>query len=729
MAIRSSAKHSANSSDEASFLETKEEGERLQGIASFLLKEYEACKNARTSIEKEWYENLAFYLGNQWSVWGRNGSALGGKLVTPGAPPWRTRLTVNRIQPIIRTELSRVTSTKPSASVAPASSEDEDLFAAQAAEQVWDSVYREKNIHRSFSRAAFWMLITGCGYLKDYWDPSKRDRTNKMDGDIHVESVTPWHIFVPDLTLEEIEDQPYVIHSKVVPINQIYRMYPELKGKVKPSVVSENEIMENTKLKIGTNNAPDSTLMLEFWIKPGFHEAFPQGGMVTIVDTFIVQYTEPEAGWPYEHEEYPFIKFDHIPTGKYYADSVIVALRALQREYNRTRSQVVEAKNRMAKPQLTAVEGSVDPHKITSEPGQVIFYKAGFNPPTPLPLQGLPAYVLQELDRIVLDMEDISAQHQVSKGNVPPGVTAATAISYLQEKDDSVLSHTYASIEQGMEKLGRQILSYVVQFWDVPRIIKVTGVDGAFDAVTLKGSEISNGTDLRVEGGSSLPTSKAARQALIMDLMKMGFIPPEKGLEIMEIGGVQKLYEQLRVDERQAQRENLRMKSLDPQAIAQHEQMRSQFDQMVAASQEDAMMQQEIIPPELPELAAPTEEPGNLPFASGERQPIPEGAETDPTTGAPLAPPPLVPVNTWDNHAVHIDVHNRFRKGQAFELLSEEHKALFEEHVRMHADALNQSAMQAQMMGDPSGGMGVPPLDQGAGGEMPPELQQMMEGQ
>ena len=47
----------------------------------------------------------------------------------------------------------------------------------------------------------------------------------------------------------------------------------------------------------------------------------------------------------------------------------------------------------------------------------------------------------------------------------------------------------------------------------------------------------------------------------------------------------------------------------------------------------------------------------------------------------------------------------------------------------MHADALNQSAMQAQMMGDPSGGMGVPPLDQGAGGEMPPELQQMMEGQ
>jgi hypothetical protein len=333
---------------------------------------------------------------------------------------------------------------------------------------------------------------------------------------------------------------------------------------------------------------------------------------------------------------------------------------------------------------------------------------------------------MQELDRIVMDMEDISAQHQVSKGNTPSGVTAATAISYLQERDDSVLSHTYLNIEQGYEKLARQVLSFVVQYWTVQRTVKVTGVDGAFDALALKGSDIKNGTDIRMEAGSALPVSKAARQALLMDMMKMGFIDPNKGLELMEIGGVQKLYEQLKVDERQAQRENMRMKTMDPQAIAQHMQMQQQFEQMQQMAQQDAQMQQDIIPPELPELAAPTDQPGNLPFASGERSPQVPGAEVDPATGMPLAPGPLVPVNTWDNHAVHIDVHNRFRKGQAFELLSEEQKILFEDHVRLHAEALNQSAMAAPL--DASGGMGVPPMSQSEGGQPPtPDgMQQMM---
>jgi hypothetical protein len=205
-----------------------------------------------------------------------------------------------------------------------------------------------------------------------------------------------------------------------------------------------------------------------------------------------------------------------------------------------------------------------------------------------------------------------------------------------------------------------------------------------------------------------------------MDLMKLGFIDPQKGLEMMEIGGVQKIYEQLRIDERQAQRENMRMKTMDPAQIQQYAQMTQQYQQMQQMQQAEAVIQPSIIPPELPELAAPTDEPGNLPYASGERSPedIIPGTEVDQLSGEPLAPPPLVPVNTWDNHAVHIDVHNRFRKGQAFELLTEEHKQLFEEHVQLHAMALNQSAENAQT----TGGMGVPPMSQSeGGGDMPPE--------
>ena len=710
------------------YLDQREQDEYNKGLATWVNEEYQKCKSARQAVERQWYVNLEMYNGNHWVVWGRG--ALNGKLVTPKAPPWRTRIVVNRIKPIIRTEISRLTSQKPNASVVPASSEDEDLFAAQAGEQVWESVYSTKTVHKTLRRAAWWLCITGVGYIKTYWDASKVDNFSKATGDFSIEAVTPFHVFVPDLTIEEIESQPYVIHAQVLPIERVRMQYPELEGKINPSVVAQSEIIDNARLNIQANNKPDSCLVLEMWLKGGVHKDFPNGGLIRVVDNYVVV---NENVFPYEHGEYPFIKFEHIPTGKYYSESVIVDLAGLNREYNRTRSQIIENKNRMARQALVAVEGSVDPAKITTEPGQVILYKPGFNPPTPLPTAGLPNYVLQELDRILMDMEDISSQHAVSKGNVPPGVTAATAISYLQEKDDSVLSHSYASIEEGLEKLARQTLVLAVQYWNTARVVKVTGTDGAFDALAFKGTDLKNATDIRMEAGSALPTSKAARQAFIMDMMKMGFIPPEKGLEMMEIGGVNKIYEQLRVDERQAQRENLRMKSIDPAEIEQHYQQVDALQNFAQTLPEQSMAQQAAIPPELQGDLMPDGSPdsmsGNLGMAGADPQQMINsmGLETDPQTGQPLMPPPLVEVNTWDNHASHIEVHNRFRKGQSFEFLTEAHKRLFEDHVSMHAKALMQSSMAAPPMdGMPQDGQGASlPGDMGVppdGSAPPPEM-------
>ena len=729
--MQTAPNNSPNSTSRASifdgvrrYLSEKEQREHDLDIARWVKSEYARCKSARQSQERTWYSNIEMYNGNHWAVWGVG--TLNNRLLVPKAPPWRTRLTINRIRPIIRTEIARMISQKPNASVVPASSEDQDLFAAQAAEQVWESTYTNKGINKVLRRAAFWTAVCGVGYIKDWYDDSKTDPKTGDKGDFCIQQITPFHIFVPDLMEEEIENQPYVIHAEALPVGKAYMMYPELEGKLNPSVQVASEIVDNTRLKVAINNNPDAVLVLEMWLKPGAHKNYPNGGMVRIVEDYVVE--NHEDGIPYDHGEYPFTKFDHIPTGKFYSESVIVDLREIQREYNRTRSQIVESKNRMAKPQLMAPEGSIDPKKITSEPGQVILYKQGFNPPQPLPLQGLPNYVVEELNRIVVDMEDISAQHQVSKGSVPPGVTAATAISYLQEKDDSLLAPTYASIEEGMEKLARHVLNNAVQFWTLERTVKVTGVDGSFDAMVLKGSELKNGTDIRMEAGSALPTSKAARQAFLMDMMDRGFIPPEKGLEMMEIGGVQKIYEQLRIDERQAQRENLRMKSMNPEEVAQHYQMTDQFMQMKQGMEQAYTEQNAAVPPELAADLAPdgSEPGGNLSMlgadpAQLEQQMELPGAGTDMQTGEPLMPGPLVPVNTWDNHAVHIDVHNRFRKTQAFELLPEEIKRLFEEHVSTHAMALTQSAGAVDM----SGGMGVPQLSQGEGGQMPPEMMGM----
>jgi hypothetical protein len=621
---------------------------------------YKQIKAARSSIERQWYINLSFYFGKQYvNLVSTSSNASGNnfRLYTPQAPPWRVRMVANKVRPIIRTELAKVTAQKPNATVYPASNDDRDIFAARAGEQIYDSLYRRKKMKNVLRRAQFWNLICGNGYIKDWWDPTAFDPDGTTPGDIMIAPETPFHIMVPDFREEEIEDQPYLIHASTKSPEWVRAHYGKaLKGiNINPNTAGATDILENSFLNLvgASQLTKDSVLCLEVWIKPGGHKLFPEGGMFTLLGDTIVQavglQNEP---WPFSHNQYPFTKFDHIPTGKYYSDSVITDLIPLQKEYNRTRSQIVEAKNRMAKPQLMAYQGSINPSQITTEPGQVILVKQGFQMPMPLRLEPLPQYVIEELNRCQSDMDDISGQHEITKGRVPPGVTAATAISYLQEQDDSKISHTIDSIEDGMEKIANHWLSHVVQFWDVPRIVKVVGNDGSYDAQALKGSDLRGNTDIKVEAGSALPTSKAAKQAYVMDLMKMGFIPPEEGLKVLEFGGVEKLYDEMQQDVRQAQRENLRMQEPDPQV-------------MMAALQAQQ-------------------------------------------TGQPVEPG--VPVNSWDTHPVHITTHNKFRKSAAFEQLDDAVKQEFEAHVQQHqAIIAQQYAQQMQMGGAPGAAPGGPP--------------------
>lgn len=614
------------------------------------------CRTVRQQIERQWYINMAFYIGKQnvavIPISSASSAATGVRLYIPPAPYYRARPIINRVRPIIRTELAKLTAQKPTATIVPATGEDRDLQAAQAGEQIWDSIYREKKIKSTFGRTMLWTLCTGIGFMKTYWDPNKKDAAGNQ-GDFCYENVTPFHMFVPDMLCEDIEDQPYIIHIQTKSPEWVKVNYPGIKAQ--PNVMEANDILNDSFLQlVGAGDfRKNSILCYEVWVKPGQLEFMPKGGMYTIIGDTVVQISE--NGNPYMHQQYPFVKFGHIPTGRFYPDSVINDLVPIQREYNRTRGQMIEAKNRMAHPQLLAAEGSVDASKINTEPGQVILYKLGFPPPQPLPLQNLPSYVVEEVGRLLLDFEDISGQHQVSKGQVPPGVTAATAISFLQEQDESMLSTTFQSIEEGFEKIGFQTLNYVKQYWDVPRMVKVVGRDGQFSVLAFQGSDLRDNTDIRIEAGSALPTSKSAKQALLMDLMSQGFIPPEKGLELMNVGGVQRLYEEIQIDSAQASRENMKMSTITDQD------MNTYLSTFIGI--DPATQQQMLVDPN-----------------SG--QPLVDGM------GQPTAPPLIVPVNSFDNHQIHIQIHNNYRKGQEYEQLEQRLKDLFEEHVNQHMMAM-----------------------------------------
>ncbi len=652
-------------------------------LVAWVLSEARKCESARTKEQLQWYRNLSLYEGKHDFRVGAPGSLAQDRLFQPPRQKGQAKKVINRIKPIVRTQISRLISQKPSSSAVPASSEDQDLFAAQAAEQILQSQYDKRNLRKAFTQAAFWISITGNGFIKTWWDPNLFDRYSQMPGDIDYGSVPPFNILVPDLRIQEIQEQPYVIHTYTKSVTWLQTFFAErLQGiKLQPSARSASTFLDEAyyKLQGSKESEPDSCVIREVWVKPGACLLMPQGGLVTLVDDNIVQITD--QGIPYQHGDFPFTHFTDIPSATFYASSVIQDLEVLQLEYSSLRSQIAESREKMAKPQLLAPKGSISAAKVTNTVGLVIEYRPGMERPNPLPLTQLPQYIFEEQAQILSDMEDLSGQHQVSKGQTPPGVTAATAIGFLQEKDDTFLATTYGSIEYGWVSIGRQTLALAQQFWNVARTVKVVGEDGIFDVQSFSASDLVDGTDVRVEPGSALPESKSARIATLLDLMNMGHISSQDGLAMMEIGGVSKIVDNLQVDQRQAMRENLLMRKLTDEEI-------DKFD----------MIWQNLV------------QQGDM-------------AAVDPQSGLPLEAPPVVPVNTWDNHEVHIEIHNRFRKSQQYAQLSQRVKATFETHVQHHQMAMQEAAMSQALMSIPSDGTDPTAMDagdpQGALGIMP----------
>lgn len=626
------------------------ESARKTKLAAWVHQQYEESRRARAKFERQWYYNLQFYRGNQNVAFRRvPTSSAGYKLAVPPAPPWRVRPVINRIRPIVRREIAKLTAQRPTFVVVPATYDDQDQASARVAEQVLEARYSDLSIARTQRLAVWWASICGTSFIKDYWDPSKGPQvTSELGGgqqagsmpagDSCVEALDAFHLFVPDLRQPGLDGQPWVIHAATHSAEYVKTYF----GVERPAkTVQATELFTDDLLQgAGAPKPTGQVLVLECWLQPGAHPDFEAGGMVTVVGGQVVI---EHKGPVYQHAELPFTKLDVIETGTFYSASTIEDLIPLQQMYNRQRGQIIENANTMGKPKWLAPAGAVNASQIDSEPGQVISYQPVGPAPQMIQPPPLPEYVQALPETALRDMDDISGQHEISRGQSPGQVTAATAISYLQEQDETMLSYAVASLEDGMARIGKHLLSHAVQFWGAPRLVKVVGDDGSFDAVQFGGNMLRGEVDVRVQAGSALPTSRAARQATALELYKLGAFgapgSPEaatKLLEVLDMAGMEAALEDWRIDQREAQRENT----------------------LLAA-------------------------------------------------GQPAA------VQPWQNHAAHIVVHNRYRKGQKFLTLPPEIQQLFAVHVQEH----EQANMMQQMVAAGAGmGPTGPSGNEGPGG-------------
>jgi hypothetical protein len=121
---------------------------------------------------------------------------------------------------------------------------------------------------------------------------------------------------------------------------------------------------------------------------------------------------------------------------------------------------------------------------------------------------------------LVLRLVDmITGLTDVTEGRNPVGVTAASAIQALQEKAQTQYREKIRNNDIYLEEEGRMFISLGQNWFTEEQMLNYAG-KGEEKMIPFRGTEFQGECAFHIEGGSTLPHNRAARQATMIELAK-----------------------------------------------------------------------------------------------------------------------------------------------------------------------------------------------------------------
>jgi hypothetical protein len=556
----------------------------------------------RRRYEGDAYLNLAFLTGHQWVRW--DNTRLFKVEIDDGS--WE-QTTDNRIRPFVRTEIAKLTKNKPTFIAVPKSSSDNDISAARFAADALEYSWQNFNLAAKLRQALLWSRVTPAGFWKVWWDKSigrKRpvlvygqdhEQAGKLVrdqfggpldpngqipenapyeqrqvavGEICVELRSFFHVYLdPHVPESGIEDAEWIGEEAVYSRGWVKRHFPDFADHIQydqdPTPGAMEARLPFAGLTPSTTGAGKGAKIRELWTEDEHY--------VWCGDTQMLQ--EPN---PYPWLPYVAFRASPVP-GRFYGDPVINDLRPLQVDLNMRESQVAEHTGRLGNPPLLIPSTMWEEfNSWEAMPGDKIPYQDTGSPtsmPQFLQMPPLGDGIENDIARKLNSMMEISGQHEVSQAQVPQGVTAAAAISQLQEADNTRMGPDVYDMEGAITRAGQMILWLMGHYYEDGRMLTVSGEGGEWDFRAWKRG-ITTGVDtVRVQEGSMMPQSQGANQAAIQQFATLfsqnnpGAITPRgwaNVLQKMQVGGLEAFFAQINRDQQQVNDENRRMAQGEP---------------------------------------------------------------------------------------------------------------------------------------------------------------------
>ena len=459
------------------------------------------CTTADTMNRSEAIEDLKFSAGEQWPVEIQNSRTLES----------RPCLTINKVDAYCRQIVNNIRQQRPRIKVHGVNNEADAKMA-----EVWQGICRHIEVNsdadQAYDTAVDHAVRMGWGYLRITTDYIRED---SFDQEIYIKPIhNPFTVyFDPNSTSPDGADAERALITEVIDKKVFAEMYPDADQGVgftqRGSGDSNAEWVNKEDIRIAEyfyTVRKDTELIVLANGETGYIEDYDGDPEYIIKRRKTVKkeirwakltgmQVLEEGVWPGRF--IPIIPvYGHriVIENKHKKFGIVRQARDPQRMFNFWTTALTESIALAPKPKWLLAEGQDEGHEnewaqanIKSAP--VLRYKQkdieGVPAPVPSRIQpeAPPAGIMAAMDNINADLQAVIGIFDPSQ--LPQGNISGKALNGQQQQVDLTNYHFYDNLTRSIRHIGKIILDLGPKIYDTERVMRIIGMDGQPDMVTL----------------------------------------------------------------------------------------------------------------------------------------------------------------------------------------------------------------------------------------------------
>ena len=472
-----------------------EQSAKKRKTVKMVEKLFQRAKRERAKYDKDWVENYKFFRGNQW---------------TEKRPSYRHSEVLNFVHAAIQTIVPILTDRRPNIEALPENPSDFEF--AEILTQVLRGKWDRETWGQIVAEGIVDACIYGTAISEQPWNPDLLDGL----GDYEFKTVDPMYVYpAPDSHDINSDNNDFLIIAKPTDINEVKRKYPKAAHNIK-SDISDVDLaktaktdMDDYRIRSASDNMSlvqgerpqdaeqtDKILLITAWIKDetlieeeiqeksedgsikkGFRtkKKYPNGRKIVIGSNQLLEDDHNE----YLDGKFPYAKLvDYIMPREFWGQGEVEQLKGPQQLINKLMSYTMDVISLMGNPVWKNPTGSgVFSESLTNQPGLVIDHIDGFEPKREQGENVQPS-IFQAFDRLRDVFDTISGVNEVTQGAQPRNASGV-AIDSLMEAAQTKIRLKGRNVEAWLTAVGQQFASRILQFYSIPRIIRITENENA----------------------------------------------------------------------------------------------------------------------------------------------------------------------------------------------------------------------------------------------------------